>query len=154
MSEAGAGDTVLGDYDSSVACVKNDEPYKSGPGTSLGGLEVDSDDAIVCTITNTRLASVTVTKTEGGETPTRGWSFRLTGGPDAVDITRNTADDGNPLSFGQLKPGTYTLCEIDLPAGWFSSLGQVVDGKVCVEVSWRPARPRPCRSTTRGRRRS
>jgi len=135
VSEAGAEGTAPADYDSAVACLKNDDAYKSGAGTSLAGLEVDSDDAIVCTITNTRLGSVTVTKTEGGETPTLGWTFRLTGGPDAVDVTKNTADDGNPLSFGHLKPGAYTLCEINLPAGWFSSLGKVVDGKVCVELA-------------------
>ena len=138
VSEVAAGQTALADYDSSVACVKNDDAYKSGDGTSLGGLDIDSDDAIVCTITNVRQGSVTVTKTEGGATPTLGWTFRLTGGPDAVDITRNTADDGNPLSFGHLKPGDYTLCEIGLPAGWFSSLGQAVDGNVCVELEIEP----------------
>jgi hypothetical protein len=138
VSEAGAGGTALADYDSAITCVKNDEPYKSAAGTSIGGLAVDSDDAIVCTITNTRLGSVTVTKTEGGRQPSRSWTFRLTGGPDGVDITENTSEDGNPLSFGHLKPGDYTLCEIDLPAGWHSSLGPEVDGKACVELDIAP----------------
>jgi hypothetical protein len=134
VSEVAAGDTALGDYDSSVACLKNGNAYKSGDGTSLGGLDIDSGDAIVCTITNVRQGSVTVTKTEGGGALTRAWTFQLTGGPDDVEITKSTAD-GNPLAFGHLKPGTYTLCEIGLPEGWFSSLGQAVDGKVCVELA-------------------
>jgi hypothetical protein len=138
VSEAGAGSTSLADYDSRIACLKNDEAYKSGPGTSIGGLAVDSDDAIVCTITNIRHGSVTVTKTEGGQEPSRTWTFRLTGGPDNVNITRNTTADGNPLSFGHLKPGAYTLCEIDLPAGWHSSLGAELDGKACVELEIEP----------------
>jgi hypothetical protein len=138
VSEAGAGGTSLADYDSSVACVKNDEAYKSAAGTSIGGLDADSGDAIVCTITNTRLGSVAVTKTEGGQQPSRTWTFRLTGGADDVDITKNTSEDGNPLSFGHLKPGDYTLCEIGLPTGWHSSLGPDVDGNACVELEIEP----------------
>jgi ketosteroid isomerase-like protein len=134
VSEAGAGGTSLADYDSSIACLKNGQGYKSGAGTSIGGLEVDSDDAIVCTITNIRLGSVTVTKTEGGQAPSGTWKFRLTGGPDDVDLTKDTGADGNPLSFGHLKPGDYTLCEIDLPAGWHSSLG----ADACVELTIEP----------------
>jgi hypothetical protein len=134
VSEVGAN-TDLAKYDTSIACTRNGQPAESGDGASLGGVTVDSDDAVVCTITNTRLGSVTVTKTEGGQEPTGTWTFRLTGGPDDVDITKNTTADGNPLSFGHLKPGDYTLCEVGLPAGWHSSLGPVVGGEVCIELT-------------------
>ena len=51
-SENGAGGTALADYDSSVACEKNGQAYKDAAGTSIAGLEVDSNDTVVCTITN------------------------------------------------------------------------------------------------------
>jgi hypothetical protein len=83
---------------------------------------VDSNQTVVCTITNIRRGSVTVSKTEAGGRPEGAWTFRLTGGPDAVDITKDTQTDGNPLSFGNLKPGSYTLCEVGMPIDWHSSL--------------------------------
>jgi hypothetical protein len=95
-------------------------------------------ETVTCTFTNTRKATVTVTKTEGGKSDlSREWRFVLRGGPDQVDLTRTTAG-GNPLDFGQLAPGAYTLCETDLPAGWTSSLGTAVDGTACVDLTLEP----------------
>ncbi len=118
-------------------------------GTRTATLSVDPGDTITCTFENTKRASVTVTKTEAGGAPAGTWTFRLTGGPDNVDITKDTEADGNPLSFGNLKPGNYTLCEINMPAGWHSSLeeppfnGVPVDNPddtttVCVAVVLQP----------------
>jgi hypothetical protein len=247
VSEAAAGATSLDDYDSSVACTKNGQAYKNAEGTSIAGLNVDSDDAVVCTISNTRLGTVQVekqtnpatedsfhfgsdlpgggfqlsddgvktvshvlpgsysvteddpapaydltglacddgasrtpsttskqartatiavdpgetvrcvftntrrgnvivVKTEGHGEPAEGhvWHFTLSGGPDGVDLTGQTAGGSGPdqVTFGNLKAGTYALCEVDLPAGWHSSLeaepGAVVDpetGDVCVEIA-------------------
>jgi hypothetical protein len=57
----------------------------------------------------------------------REYSFRLTGGPDEVDITKTTCLDDDPmcsgaLDFGHPKPGTYTMCELAVPAGTQSTL--------------------------------
>ena len=112
-------------------------------------VQADPGDSITCTFTNTKRGSVTVTKTEAGGPAEGTWTFRLTGGPDNVDITKNTNADGNPLSFGNLKPGTYTLCEINMPAGWHSSLenppynGDVTENEddtttVCIELVLEP----------------
>ena len=129
MSEIG-DDTELAGYLSSVAC----DNGVTADGTSAE-VTVDSDETVICTITNTRKADLAVTKTEGeGTTLSRAWTFRLTGGPDNVDITRSTAD-GNPLDFGSLAPGEYTLCETGLPDGWFSSLGVAADGTVCTQIA-------------------
>ena len=88
----------------------------------------------VCTLTNTRKADLAVTKTEGGSTTlSRTWTFTLSGGPDQIELTRSTAD-GNPVGFGSLAPGEYTLCEVDLPDGWHSSLGVAAGGKVCTQL--------------------
>ena len=125
VSEAGD----LGKYLSSVAC--DNGAKADGPSVDV---TVDSNETVVCTIKNTRKAALTVTKTEGGSsTLTRAWTFTLGGGPDQVDVTRSTAD-GNPVDFGLLAPGTYTLCEVDLPDGWHSSLGVAADGKVCTQL--------------------
>jgi hypothetical protein len=130
VSEAGDGATDLADYLSSVAC----DNGVTANGTSVA-VTVDSNETVTCTITNTRKADLTVTKTEGGSTTlSRDWVFTLTGGPANVDITRSTGD-GNPLDFGTLAPGEYTLCETGLPDGWFSSLGVATGGKVCTQIT-------------------
>jgi len=97
-----------------------------------------------CTFTNTKRGTVTVVKTENGSAPTVQYSFRLSGGPDNVSITKTTGVDDSPLgsgnlSFGLLKPGTYTLCELMVPAGTTSTLqsypGATINtttGDVCV----------------------
>jgi hypothetical protein len=97
----------------------------------------DATHVFDCVFTNTQRGTVTVVKTQDGQTPTEAFTFRLTGGPDEVELTRTTsADNGGMLDFGQLKPGTYELCELGLPAGWTSSLGTPDEetGDICIEV--------------------
>ena len=50
---AGTG-TTLSHFNSSIACTRNGSPANSGNGTSLGGITVNKNDVVVCTITNTR----------------------------------------------------------------------------------------------------
>jgi hypothetical protein len=129
VSEAG-DDTDLAGYLSSVAC----DNGVTADGTSVA-VTVDSDETVTCTITNTRKADLKLTKTEGGsDALSRSWTFQLTGGPGQVDVTRSTGD-GNPVTWTGLAPGEYTLCELELPAGWFSSLGVATDGKVCTQIT-------------------
>jgi hypothetical protein len=74
------------------------------------------------------------------------YTFRLTGGPDNVSITRTTdpaaGTGGEELDFGLVKPGSYTLCELAVPAGTHSTLadlpGATTDattGNVCVPIT-------------------
>ena len=138
VSESGDGATDLGAYASSIECTRGGQVVASGAGTSLAGVTVDSGEQVICTITNTRKATVTLTKTEGGSSDlSQDWHFVLRGGPDHVEIARTTGA-GNPVDFGQLLPGDYTLCEVDLPDGWISSLGPAAGGTVCVEVTLEP----------------
>jgi hypothetical protein len=107
-------------------------------GSDPAAIALSSGETVTCTFTNTRKATVTVTKTEGGATDlSREWRFVLRGGPEKVELVRSTAD-GNSIDFGQLLPGAYTLCEVDLPDGWISSLGAAVGGSVCVELTLEP----------------
>jgi hypothetical protein len=129
VSEAG-DNADLADYVSAVEC----DSGVAASGTSVD-VTVDSGETVTCTITNTRKADVTLTKTEGGEDAlSRAWSFTLSGGPGQVDLTRSTAD-GNPVTWTGLAPGDYTLCENGLPAGWFSSLGAAANGTVCTQIT-------------------
>jgi hypothetical protein len=83
----------------------------------------DADAVFSCTFTNTREGHVTVLKTENGGVPTHAYTFTLTGGPDNVNLSRTTsAGNAGALDFGLLKPGSYTLCELAVPAGTHSTL--------------------------------
>lgn len=105
-------------------------------------LDLLNDDGglFSCTFTNTQRGDVTVLKTENSSTPTTSYSFQLTGGPDAVDLTRTTdATNLGALDFGLQRPGTYALCELAVPAGTTTTLettyGAVVDpatGDACL----------------------
>ena len=148
VSEAGANGTDLGRYDSNWKCAKNGAGYKSGDGTSLAGIEVDSNDAVVCEVTNTKRARVQIVKTEAGGKPAGTWTFTLTGGPEQVELEKLTDAQG-AIDFGFLAPGTYELCETDIPSDWHTSLERApysgsrqLDGagtvKVCVTVALDP----------------
>ena len=92
--------------------------------------------------TNTKRANVTITKTQNGGAPTFQYTFRLTGGPDGVSIARTTLVDPSPLDFGLVKPGSYTLCELAVPAGTTSGLASLpgatinaTTGDVCAPIT-------------------
>ena len=52
--------------------------------------------------------------------PSGVWTFTLEG------VERSTDANGR-IVWPNLEPGTYTLCEVDIPAGWHSSLEQVAE---------------------------
>jgi hypothetical protein len=92
-------------------------------GTGVSSITLGAGDSVTCRYTNTKRGHVTVHKTENGGTPTTAYTFRLTGGPDNVNLTQTTsAGNGGDLDFGLLKPGSYTLCELAVPAGTHSTL--------------------------------
>jgi hypothetical protein len=116
-------------------------------GASSATVNLQAGTNATCTFTNTRQpdpGSVVVEKTEGGSSELqREWRFELSGNG-ITPITKSTAD-GNPIEFGDLDAGTYTLCEIGIPTGWHSSLEapphdgvRTEDGgtaKVCTSVT-------------------
>ena len=97
--------------------------------TGLSSITLGAGDSVTCTYTNTKRGHVTVLKTENGAVPTHAYTFRLTGGPDSVNLSRTTsAGNAGALDFGLLKPGSYTLCELAVPAGTDSTLQTVYGG--------------------------
>jgi hypothetical protein len=105
--------------------------------------KLDPGETVTCTFTNTQRAHLKVVKTENGQSPTIVYYFRLTGGPDNVNIPLDTTSGGT-LDFGYQKPGTYSLCEENVPAGTTPSISTSgyalvlvdnVTGKYCVDVA-------------------
>lgn len=84
-------------------------------------------------------AVVTVHKTEGGLLPlTRTWDFTLAPqGGAAGAVVHPDATTGD-VSFPAVAPGDYTLCEINIPAGWETTLGTITDGSACQNVTLTP----------------
>jgi len=115
----------------SVTC----SPEGSGSvATRTATLQVDPGDTITCTFTNNQLGTVAVAKTEGDAPPGGEWTFTLDG-------VEQTTDENGEIVWPNLAPGTYTLCEVDIPEGWHSSLEQVAgaeilqNGDVCIDVT-------------------
>jgi hypothetical protein len=100
--------------------------------SSLGGTENEASigltagETVTCVFTNEKRGQVVVNKaTAGIIDPLHQWEFTLTG-PDVIggsDVTTNDTSDAvtGVVDFGGrwLIPGeTYTLCEVNIPAGW------------------------------------
>ena len=119
-----------------------------GDCASDGSITLALAQNATCTITNTRKSRVTVAKTENGAAPSNQWSFRLSGGPGNVSITRTTTVNDVPLNsgnldFGGVPPGAgYTLCELAVPPAVTSTFasqpGATVDPttrNICITLS-------------------
>ena len=144
VGEVAGTETNLSGYATSISCVDdggNGEEVAStdGNGTSLSGIQVNKDDDIICTITNTKLGNVTVIKyhdhnangvrDEGDEVlgdtgvgpdveATR-WEIHLVGTD--VDAYQWTgAQVAGQVTFSDLLPNEFTLSE-QLKEGWFQS---------------------------------
>ena len=108
-------------------------------------LSVDSGHVLECTFTNTERSDVTVVKTQNGAVPTLGYSFELSNAGNTTPafdrtLTTNGTNLGT-LDFGYLAPGSYTLCELAVPAGTHSTLQDqggtlnATTGSVCLTFS-------------------
>jgi len=116
-----------------LECADGNTPVAGAASGRTATLDVKPGGSYTCTYTNTKRGEVSVAKTEGTSTGalTRSWTFRLTGGPDEVDVAKQaTPDNQGSLEFGDLRPGDYSLCEEGIPAGWYSTLENDPDAKV------------------------
>jgi plastocyanin len=96
--------------------------------------DVNPGDTILCTFSNISRGSIEITKNDNGQAATGQFTFSLSGGPDSLPgcgdppdptascKTTNANSESNVLTFSDLKPGEYTLCEI-VPDNYSSSLG-------------------------------
>jgi hypothetical protein len=99
--------------------------FKAHYNGDVNNKEADSD----CEPFSVSTVTVIKTETVGGapvDPIVTIYDFELTGGPDSVHIDKSTPPA--TLDFGVLPPGTYTLCELHVPAGTHSTLEDVVIG--------------------------
>jgi hypothetical protein len=112
---AGTG-ASLSDYSSSISCTRNGDPAESGSGTSLAGIAVVPNHAVVCTITNTRLAYAR----PKGATP-----FRVSLTPAYEQCAVPSGEHGAPLAFGSCNPPQPTSGQLTI--GTPDANGQLVN---------------------------
>ena len=113
VSETGAGGTSLANYVTTYSCTGG----ISGSGTSVS-ITPTPGQAINCTFTNSRLATVTIVKQSNGSTG----SFSFTGGTNGLPATLNLdTGTGNPKSssaYAVTALNTATAITETVPAGW------------------------------------
>ena len=117
-----------------VSCTGNQTSNGDVP-NSAADITIAPGDDVTCTFTNTQPATVTVAKTEAGSSAlTQSWQFQLTG--PGVSQTLTATSSSASVQFDPVLPGTYQLCELGIPAGWYSSLGPAdASGNVCAPVT-------------------
>jgi hypothetical protein len=128
-------ETALPDWDlTNLVCTGAGGDSSTNLGDRKATLDIDAGETVVCTFTNTKRGEAIVLKTEGDDTPAGEWTFTLDG-------VEKTTDANGRIVWPNLEPGTYTLCEVDIPEGWHSSLeneegAEVLEnGDICIEIT-------------------
>jgi FG-GAP repeat/Prealbumin-like fold domain len=104
VSETAVAGTSLSDYAKSIACTRNGNP---GPSASASSLQVTvaTGDVLVCTITNSRKATVSLTKHLIASSDVGRFDLKIGG-----MVVKAAAGDGDSGSI-QVPPGTWTVLE-------------------------------------------
>ena len=106
VSETGAGTTDLAKYDKSIECKLGTTTVASGSGASLSNVPVDSNQTVVCTITNTRRqGTIQVVKDLIPSTDPGSFDLKVDG-----STVKAGAVDGDSGSAG-VSPGNHTVSE-------------------------------------------
>jgi hypothetical protein len=156
VGELAAAGTSLSDYSSHISCDKNGDPAGEGTGTSLSGLTVQTGDALVCTITNTRLGKVIVKKDAQPDDP-QDFAFSAGGGlsPTSFSLDDDPTDATLPetKTFTSVQPGggtgaggTYSVSE-SVPATWDQLDASCDDGSPPAAIDVAPGETVTCTFT-------
>ena len=115
VSETAYTGTNMSDYSSTYLCNNG----LQGSGTTTPNFTVSSNQNVVCTFTNTRLATLTIIKNASPySTQTFGFTTIGNGLPANFSLTDNSAiTNTNQQQFTQLAPGNYSVTE-DPTTGW------------------------------------
>lgn len=127
VGETSGTGTVLSDYASSISCVDRGLSTFDGgaplmfSGTGPLNVDVDKDDDIVCTITNSlQQANLTLVKTvtnnNGGTALLTAWTLSASGPTSISGVTGSASITNAPVDIG-----TYTLSESVGPTGYVAS---------------------------------
>ncbi|MGW8185328.1 MAG: prealbumin-like fold domain-containing protein [Candidatus Moraniibacteriota bacterium] len=133
VGETSGTGTVLSDYASSISCIDRGLSTFDGgaplmfSGTGPLNVDVDKDDDIVCTITNSlQQANLTLVKTvtnnNGGTALSTAWTLSASGPTSISGVTGSASITNAPVDIG-----TYTLSES------VGSVGYVASNYSCVK---------------------
>ncbi len=112
-TETAGTSTNLSDYTSSYSCVdQNQGVVASGTGTLSTDFDVDYQDSVVCTITNTRFGQIIVQKQTNPADSTETFEFDT-----SYDLLNFNLSDGQTNNSGNLYPGNYSVAEVP-ETGW------------------------------------
>jgi hypothetical protein len=113
---------ALGYYLSNLTCEDRGAPDISSSTTDMtlrkAFINVDPGETVECWFENTAYGHVDLLKlTDGSDMYSYIWKFTLDGMGQSYD---DNTSDGPLVDFGgvNLKPGTYTICEIEVPVTW------------------------------------
>lgn len=126
IAESGGAATDLADYQAAVRCAETTRGSSWIPGAD-GRVFVGDGDTVVCTFTNIRLGTVTITKAVSGAA-TSDWAF----GGNLGDFTLPAA--GGERVFARLAPGSYAVIEAARP-GWSLASLTCIDPNFNTQVS-------------------
>ncbi len=97
----------------SISCTDPSGGTTSSVATATASIALADGETVVCTFTNIKLSSITIIKETD---PAGGTGFGFTGSS-ALGLPF-TLNDGQTRVKDDLGPGTYTVTESSLPAGW------------------------------------
>jgi hypothetical protein len=115
VSELAGTDTSLADYHTTYLCTRDGDEFTTGIGTVVSDIAVATDEAVVCTFTNTRYAEIIIEKeaVTVDESSTQEFEFDASW----TETNFSLGSGGQELSAGLL-PNTYTVSEVNIPDGW------------------------------------
>lgn len=109
VSETGG----LANYDSSLSCTKNGQSYTPGASNAL---VVTSNDAFVCTFTNTlKTGTIVITKNTSGGDGSFGFSSDV---PGQTNFSLTTSGNTASTTFSNVVSGSYKVTETVLNSMW------------------------------------
>ncbi|WP_213602061.1 prealbumin-like fold domain-containing protein [Pseudoxanthomonas japonensis] len=118
LSEIASGTTSLANYSTTYSCTnaRSGGQTPSGNGSTFNVTPAAGDD-LTCTFSNARRPRLTLIKTvtndDGGTQPATAWTLSASG-PTPISGTTGSA----AVTNAAVNPGTYTLSESALPAGY------------------------------------
>ena len=118
VSETAYAGTNMNDYSSTYECTSGNNVIETGSGQTTPNFTVNSNDNIVCTFTNTRLATLTIIKIASPFSSTP-FSFTTTGtGLSNFSLTDDSqTTTSNQKPFTDIAPGSYSVTE-GTTTGW------------------------------------
>ncbi len=135
----------------SIICnaVIDDTNYDVATDLSKVDFTYAAGETVHCAFTNTQRGRIIVDKVTEPAGDAQSFDFVLVGGPvdDIVNQSFALTDAAAPYDSDQIKPGTYSLAETPMVAGWDLSSAQCSDGSTPSNITLDPGETVTCTFT-------